>query len=134
MLAVRSHGYTGRSLGILALGVAGADDRAAPESAAADHGRVAQRVVMPPAVPRGSPVDLGRAAELAVPEDDRALQQPPLRQVFHQAGETLVEHGEVRLHGPEVVGVGVPPAPVDRDERDAVFHQAAGQEATTARR
>jgi hypothetical protein len=55
-----------------------------------------------------------------------------LREIFHQAGKALVEHGQVCLDGPEVVGVRIPPAPVDRDERNGLFHETASQEARLA--
>jgi hypothetical protein len=86
--------------------------------------------VAAPTVPRGLPLDLGAAAELPAPPDDRAVQQTALVEVGQQRGHGRIHLGHLALHGLEVLLVRVPAAVVDRHVGHAHFHKATGHQAT----
>ncbi len=107
----------------------------------------AVRPVVPPR-PRRSPrsriANLWLPPHLARHQHQRALQQPPLAQVFQQRRKTAVKLREQRLlQAAEVVAVRVPPPgtrtfqflgslsigqPIDRHERHLRLHQPTGQQ------
>ncbi len=70
-------------------GVGGADDLAPLDPAAGHPHREAEVVVVAPLARFG----LGRAAELAAPDDERAVEQPPALQVLEQGGDGPVGLG-----------------------------------------
>ena len=86
----------GPVLDLFALGVRRADDVAALESAAGDHGGEDLAVMAAPAVPGRFPLDLRRSAELAAPPDDGAVQQAAVRQILQQRRQPLSSSGSFR--------------------------------------
>ena len=86
--------------------VGGAVDRAAPDAAAGQEDGEALRVVVA-AVGAGG---VGRPAELAGPEDQRALEQPALLEVLDQGGDRPVGLPGVPLVARLEVAVLVPGA------------------------
>ena len=77
----------------------------------------------PSAVPGGFPLDLRRAAKLAAPPDDGALQQAALGQILQQRRHAFVHFRQLPAHDLEVLLVRVPALVVDRDVGHAVFDQ-----------
>ena len=80
-------------------------------------------------------VDLRRPAELAHPDDQRRVEEAALLQIVHQSGPGRIQDATQPAHRVEVLHVRVPAkraaveaAQGDFDERDALFHQPAGEE------
>ena len=120
--------------GVEADGVGRADDLAALDAAAGHpHGEAQVVVVAAPAR-----FGLGRAAELAAPEDQRAVEQAPALQVLEQAGDGLVGLGGLAEVVLLDVAVGVPllvarsAAGDHADEADAVLDELPRQQAAPA--
>ena len=80
-------------------------------------------------VAAGAGIDLGRAAELAHPHDQRVVEHAALLQVGEQVGQRLIDLAGQFLDAREVVDVRVPAVEHDFDERDAGFDQPPGQQA-----
>ena len=82
------------------------------------------------------PSAVGRAAELAAPEDQRVVEQAPRLQVLEQAGDRLVDLAGVLLVPFLEVAVLVPlherVAVRDLDEPHAALGEPAGQQALAA--
>ncbi len=118
-------------LGAEADGVGGAEEGAALDAAAGEPGGEAVGVV----VAAGAALGHGHAAELAAPDDERALEQAAALQVGEQGGDGFVGFG---AHGGVVrfdVVVGIPAgevAGVELDEADPALDEAAGEEASGA--
>ena len=70
----------------------------------------------------------GGAAELAAPQHQGLLQQPPLFQILQQRRRRLVRIVAVLLQPLLEPVVEIPVGVVEHDEADAPLHQAAGQE------
>ena len=102
------------------------------EAAARHHRREAVAVMVPSAEPRRLHGDFGRAAELAIPGNDGARKQSPIRQIREQRRVGRIQDGQLLVHGFEVVDVRIPAAVVDGDEGNAGFHQAPGEQAGLA--
>ena len=95
----------GRLDGVLeAFGVGLAQDGAAADRAAGQREAEAGG----PVVSAAAQVDLGRAAELAAADDDRALEQLALLQVAQEGGEGRVEDLDLRAMDLVVGDVGIP--------------------------
>ncbi len=103
---------------------------------------------MPPPASDGTPgvgkvvaprvvVDLGRAAELAHPDDRGRCEQAARVQFGQQRSPGRVEHGAQVFDAVEIVGVRVPSNGIDAAERDfhkryALFDQSPREQATLA--
>ena len=76
-----------------------------------------------------------RAAELAAPDDERAVEHAALLQVFQQAGDRAIGFAAVARMVAFHVGMGVPfaaGAEVELHEPHAALDQPAGQQAVAA--
>ena len=113
-----------------AFGVRSADDLAAFEAAAGDHGGEHLAMMTASAVPGRFPLDFGRSAKFAAPPDNGAVQQAVLRQILQQRGHAFVHFRQAPAHGLEILLVRVPAAVVvDGDVRDAALDQPARHQA-----
>ena len=79
-------------------------------------------------------VDLGRAAELAAADDDRAFEQLSLLQVAQERGERRVENLDLRAVNLVVGDVGVPAVQGHLDAAHADFDQPPRGQAAAAER
>src|SRR5262249_33887599 len=83
-----------------------------------------------PVIAAASGVDLGGAAEVGLPDNERVVQNASFFQVGQQLGESLVDgRNQSGLERSEVVLVRVPTAVGDGDETDARLKQAASEQA-----
>ena len=91
-----------------------------------------------PVIAPGIAVELGRASELAQPDDQRLVEQSPLRQILQQRGIRLIHHRHqevlarlrvcrVRVPSP-LVGLVLDARPVDPHDRRAGLDQSPGQQ------
>src|SRR4051812_25357688 len=75
-----------------------------------------------------------RAAELAAPDDQRAVEEPTAFEIFHQGSGRAVGGGRVASHIAGHVAVSVPSFMVDVDETYPSLDQAPGKQAGAGER
>ena len=110
------------------LAVGRADDLAAGRAAAGEHHRHGVGPVV--AARRFGPAacDLGRAAEFARATTSVVSSKPALVEVLDQGGDGEFERRQLLRQSSKMLGVVVPAAVVERDERHAGLDQPPGQQ------
>src|SRR5205823_5150207 len=105
-------------------GGAGAEGLAELHAAA---GEEAHGDAGPVVAPRAG-IDPRSAAEFPPHGDRDILIDAPIMQILKQRAEAAVEVRQLAAEVAKVVAVGVPASPVEGDDADAGFHEAAGGE------